>query len=220
MADVAVADWFRHERQRRGWSAAQAASRIVKAAEDCGEQLALSQQAVSKFELGGLKSEPDWLKFARTAFDAGTMAALPAPAEMAAHLDLVPIAEIDQDYGLGGTFADGHVEVQIHHFPRAWVESITPSPASMLTIARGKGDSMDPTIRDRDMVIIDRSRRKIDEADAIWALTVGDIGMIKRLRLRGSMVVIQSDNDRVSDETVHADEINIVGRIVFIGRRT
>ncbi|BCA60226.1 S24 family peptidase [Sphingomonas sp. HMP6] len=139
---------------------------------------------------------------------------------IAEQLDLVPIAEIDQDYGMGGTFTGDHIELQVHHFPRLWVESITSSPPTFLTIARGKGDSMDPTIRDRDMVIIDRSRRKLDEADAIWALTVGDIGMIKRLRLRGSMVIIQSDNDRVSDEEVPADEVNLVGRVVFIGRRT
>lgn len=148
--------------------------------------------------------------------------ALPAPTQrdIAEHLDLVPIAEIDQAYGMGLTFTDNPIKVRVHHFPRAWIESITYSPPSELTIARGKGDSMDPTIRDRDMVIIDRSRRTIDEADAIWALTVGDIGMIKRLRRRGPTVVIQSDNDRVSDEEVHADEVNIVGRIVFIGRRT
>lgn len=138
----------------------------------------------------------------------------------AEQLNLVPIAEIDQDYGMGGTFTGDHIELQVHYFPRLWVESITSSPPVFLTIARGKGDSMDPTIRDRDMVIIDRSRRKLDEADAIWALTVGDIGMIKRLRLRGSMVIIQSDNDRVSDEEVPADEVNLVGRVVFIGRRT
>lgn len=145
---------------------------------------------------------------------------MPSPETIAEQLDLVPIAEIDQDYGMGGTFTGDHVELQVHHFPRIWVASITSSPPALLTIARGKGDSMDPTIRDRDMVIIDRSRRKLDEADAIWALTVGDIGMIKRLRLRGSMVIIQSDNDRVSDEEVPADEVNLVGRVVFIGRRT
>ncbi len=135
-------------------------------------------------------------------------------------LDLVAITEVDQDYGMGGTFTGDHVELQIHHFPRLWVESITLSPSDYLTIARGKGDSMDPTIRDRDMVIIDRSRRKLDETDAIWALNVGDIGMIKRLRLRGSTVIIQSDNDRVKDEEVQAEEVHLVGRVVFIGRRT
>jgi len=131
----------------------------------------------------------------------------------------VPIAEIDQDYGMGGTFTSDYVEEQVHHFPRLWVESITSSPPALLTIARGRGDSMDPTIRDRDMVIIDRSRRKLDEQDAIWALAVGEIGMIKRLRARGQTIIIQSDNDRVSDEEVHGEEVTLVGRVVFIGRR-
>ena len=148
--------------------------------------------------------------------------AVPAPTEreIAEHFDLVAIAAIDQDYGMGGTFTSDHVEQQIQYFPRVLLETITSSPAALLTIARGKGDSMDPTIRDRDLVLIDRSRRQIDEADAIWALTVGDIGMIKRLRLRGPTVVIQSDNERVKDEEVYGEEVNIVGRVVFIGRRT
>ena len=166
-----------------------------------------------------LETTPEYLIGETNDPDANAPPAL-TPETIAEQLDLVPIAEIDQDYGMGGTFTGDHVELQVHHFPRIWVASITSSPPTLLTIARGKGDSMDPTIRDRDMVIIDRSRRKLDEADAIWALTVGDIGMIKRLRLRGSMVIIQSDNDRVSDEEVPADEVNLVGRVVFIGRRT
>lgn len=146
----------------------------------------------------------------------------PAPTreQMAQLLDLVPIVEIDQDYGMGGTFTADYVEETVQHFPRMWLESITLSPPSSLTVARGKGDSMDPTIRDRDMVIIDRSRRVLDEQDAIWALTVGQIGMIKRLRARGENIVIVSDNKHVGDEVVHNEEVHIVGRVIFIGRRT
>lgn len=193
-----------------------------------------TQGAISQILTGGTQRSrflPDiaealrvplpWLKGAGTD-DVPAEEQMPEPTEeeIAERFDLVPISEIDQDYGMGGTFTGDHVELQVHHFPRLWVESITSSPPVFLTIARGKGDSMDPTIRDRDMVIIDRSRRKLDEADAIWALTVGEIGMIKRLRLRGRMVIIQSDNDRVSDEEVPAEEVNLVGRVVFIGRRT
>jgi phage repressor protein C with HTH and peptisase S24 domain len=146
----------------------------------------------------------------------------PAPTreQMAALLDLVPVAEVDQDYGMGGTFVADYIEEQIRLLPRHLVEAITQSPSSFLTIARGKGDSMEPTIRDQDMVIIDRSRKKLDEQDAIWALTVGGIGMIKRLRLRGRDVVIQSDNREVRDEIVNNEEVHLVGRVVFIGRNT
>jgi phage repressor protein C with HTH and peptisase S24 domain len=133
--------------------------------------------------------------------------------------DVVDVQEIDMAYGLGGTYSDGPVEVQTHQFPRAWLETITRTPGPHLTIARGRGDSMMPTLMDGDMVLIDRSQRHVFEQDAIWALTVGDIAMIKRLRVRSDRVQLLSDNDRVPADEATADEINIVGRVIFIGRR-
>lgn len=133
--------------------------------------------------------------------------------------DLVEVYEIDLAYGLGGTFSDGPVETQVLHFPRAWLESITKTPPSQLTFARGRGDSMMPTLLDGDIVLIDRSQRTVREQDAIWAFTVGDIAMIKRLRVRNERVHILSDNDRVPADEAHPDEVNVVGRVVFIGRR-
>jgi phage repressor protein C with HTH and peptisase S24 domain len=106
------------------------------------------------------------------------------------------------------------------HFPRAFIESITLSPPSSLTWSRGRGDSIAPTISDNDLVLIDRSQRTLREQDAIWALTIGDMAMVKRLRVRGEKVTILSDNDRVPPDDAHPDEVNIVGRVIFIGRRT
>jgi DNA-binding XRE family transcriptional regulator len=133
--------------------------------------------------------------------------------------DLVAIGEIDLAYGLGGTFSDGPVEMQTLHFSRSFLESITSTPPSQLTFARGRGDSMQPTLLDDDVVLIDRSARTVREQDAIWALTIGDIAMIKRLRVRGEQVQILSDNDRVPTDEAHHEEVNIVGRVIFIGRK-
>lgn len=143
----------------------------------------------------------------------------PSPQSIAEHLDVVPIALIDLAYGMGGTFTDNPVDQQMLHFPRGWVEAITSTPAEMLTFARGRGDSMTPTIQDDDLVLIDRSQRRPREQDVIWALTVGDIGMIKRLRIRGGGVTILSDNDRVPPDEATGDEVRIVGRVIFIGRK-
>lgn len=134
-------------------------------------------------------------------------------------LDLVTVAEIDLAYGMGGTYSDIPIEREVLHFPRTWLESITTTPPSQLTFARGRGDSMQPTLQDGDIVLIDHSIRTIREQDAIWALTIGDIAMIKRVRVKGERVSILSDNDRVSPDEVHHEEINVVGRVVFIGRR-
>lgn len=133
--------------------------------------------------------------------------------------DLVPVAEIDLAYGLGGTYADVQVEAEVVRFERAWLESITRTPPVMLTFARGRGDSMQPTLQDGDIVLIDRSIRAVREQDALWALTVGDIAMIKRLRMRGEQVSILSDNDRVPPDEYHHEEVNVVGRVIFIGRK-
>jgi phage repressor protein C with HTH and peptisase S24 domain len=69
------------------------------------------------------------------------------------------------------------------------------------------------------MVLIDRAQRTVREQDAIWALTVGDIAMIKRVRVRGETVHILSDNDRVPPDLAHFEEVNVVGRVIFIGRK-
>jgi len=134
-------------------------------------------------------------------------------------LDLVTVHEIDLAYGLGGTYSDGVVEAEILHFPRSWLERISTTPPPLLTFARGRGDSMEPTLQDGDIVLIDRSVRTIREQDAIWALTIGEIAMIKRVRVHGERVSILSDNDRVPPDSVHHEEVNVVGRIVFIGRK-
>lgn len=134
-------------------------------------------------------------------------------------LDLVSVSEIDLAYGLGGTYSDVPIESQVLHFPRTWLESITITPPALLTFARGRGDSMQPTLQDGDIVLIDRSVRTIREQDAIWALTLGDIAMIKRVRVKGERVSLLSDNDRIPPDEVHHEEVNVVGRVVFIGRR-
>jgi phage repressor protein C with HTH and peptisase S24 domain len=166
-----------------------------------------------------LRTSPAYLE---NETDDAAEGAAPAPTErdVAEHMDLVAVASIDMAYGMGSTFAVDHVEENLLHFPRAFIESITLSPASSLTWSRGRGDSMSPTISDNDLVLIDRSQRTPREQDAIWALTIGDMAMVKRLRVRGEKVTILSDNDRVPPDEAHPDEVNIVGRVIFIGRRT
>lgn len=200
---------------------------------ELARRVGLSQSTINALIKGTSRSSSHLHKIARVLntsadylageIDDPTSTASPTPTreQMAELLDLVPIKEIDQDYGMGGTFTADYIEVSVQHFPRTWLETITQTPPKMLTIARGKGDSMEPTIRDLDMVIIDTSRRMLDEQDAIWAITVGQIGMIKRLRARGKNIVIRSDNKNVSDdEEVFNEEVHIVGRVIFIGRRS
>lgn len=143
-----------------------------------------------------------------------------ARVELPQTVELVDIQQVDQAYGLGATFADGHVEVEVLQFPKTWVEAITTSPPALLTWARGKGDSMAPTIHDGDLVLLDRSQRRVTEQDGLWAYTIGDLGAIKRLRVKGDKVIILSDNPAVPPDEEPAELINIIARVVFIGKRS
>ena len=135
-------------------------------------------------------------------------------------IEMVGIQHIDLAYGLGATFVDGPVDIEVLQFPQVWVRTITRSPAELLTWSRGRGDSMAPTIHDGDLVLLDRSQTHVLEQDALWAFTVGDVGAIKRLRVKGDRYQILSDNPSVPADEEPIDFVNIVARVVFVGKRT
>ena len=146
-------------------------------------------------------------------------AAVPEPPAAPDAIDMVGIQHIDMAYGLGATFAVDHPEVDVLQFPKAWIQTITHSPPAMLTWTRGKGDSMEPTIRDGDLVLLDRSQRALTERDAMWAFTLGEEAAIKRLRRQGDRCQIFSDNASVPVDEQNLRDMNIVGRVVFVGSR-
>lgn len=86
--------------------------------------------------------------------------------------------------------------------------------------ARGDGDSMQPTILDGDIVLIDTSQKTINKQDRTWAVSYGDLGMIKRIRrLPDGDYHILSDNAAVAPTIAHDDEMYVIGRVIWIGRR-
>ena len=146
---------------------------------------------------------------------------LPTEDVIADLLDLVTIDEIDLAFGLGETYTD-HVSVETtrRRFPRAWLSTLTDAAPAHLVFARGRGDSMMPTLLDGDIVLIDKTQSTFREQDVLWAVLMGDAAMIKRLRMRPSgRIALLSDNPMVPPDEVAPSEIRIVGRVIFIGRR-
>lgn len=141
--------------------------------------------------------------------------------DFAAELGLALIDEIDLALGMGATYLDGNVEVKGRApFRMEWLRGLYDGPIEALKVVTGRGDSMEPTIRDRDIVILDTSSRRLDEQDMIWAVSYGDLGMIRRLRRLPSGVVLMSpDNPIVGPTEAHDGEMFIMGRVIWIGRR-
>lgn len=131
--------------------------------------------------------------------------------------DSLEIPILEMAYGLGGTFLDDiSEEAKVERFPKAFVRLFTQAPADQLAFARGIGDSMEPTIGDRDLLLIDRSIDSIRLNDQIWALASGGIGMVKRVRVTGDQVILLSDNNQVPDLTVDQEDLFVIGRVVTI----
>jgi phage repressor protein C with HTH and peptisase S24 domain len=149
--------------------------------------------------------------------------ALPAPTPemIAEQLGMRLIPEIDLDFALGGgAFLDGHVETNLVPFRSAWLDRITRHGPADVFLTRGDGDSMMPTILDEDDVIVNRADNVITKQDRIWALGYGQLATIKRVRrMADGRFLLMSDNPNVSPIEAVEDELHVVGRVVWIGRR-
>ncbi|AUW59424.1 hypothetical protein C1T17_16350 [Sphingobium sp. SCG-1] len=146
----------------------------------------------------------------------------PTKEEIAEQLGLVEIEEIDLSIGMGASYLDeAAVQTVSRWMPEDWVRQFTDAPASMLTIARPVGDSMYPTINDRDIVLIDRSLRHIDRQEGIWALSYGGLGTIKRVRaMPDGSYKLMGDNASIREETAVDGEMFVIGRVAGVIRRT
>lgn len=105
-------------------------------------------------------------------------------------------------------------------FSAAWLRliGVNPRRAHVLT---AKGDSMEPTIRDGDLLILDRSIDHVVDA-GIYVVTVGGMVVVKRVQVsRDGTLILRSDNGRYHDEVIPADElytIKVEGRVCWSGR--
>lgn len=134
--------------------------------------------------------------------------------------DLVPVREIDLSYGMGATYLDVPITEEVHHFPRAWLRRYTRSAPDKLFFAQGIGDSMEPTLHDSDLLLIDTDQRNLNSADRIWVVTYADCGMIKRLRpVPGGGIEVMSDKKEVPSFTAYDGELVIIGRVVAVQRK-
>lgn len=142
--------------------------------------------------------------------------------DVAAEHGLALVEEVDLALGMGATYLDGGTPeiLGIVPFREEWLRGMHDGPIDRLKVVRGRGDSMEPTIHDGDVVLIDTAQRRIDDQDRIWAVAYGDLGMIRRVRVtpRGSWMLMP-DNSVVRPDEVGDGEVAVIGRVVWIGRR-
>jgi phage repressor protein C with HTH and peptisase S24 domain len=167
-----------------------------------------------------LETSPAYLA-GETEDDAPVTIAPSALDALAEKMDLAVVPELELGYSMGpGAIFDQYEQKGVVPFQRAWLRTMMRGAIADLFVARGEGDSMQPTILDGDIVLIDTAQRDIRQQDRIWAVSYGELGMIKRVRRSpGGSYQLLSDNPAVPPIACADEEMHVVGRVIWIGRR-
>ena len=130
---------------------------------------------------------------------------------------LVPRYDVEVSAG-GGALVEGEAVIGAMAFKREWLKRMGLELLK-LALVTVKGDSMDPTLADGDVVLVDL--RQTDITDGAIHVLRSDSGvLIKRLQLGlDNQVIVRSDNKIYSALETTRDKLNVVGRVVWRGGR-
>jgi phage repressor protein C with HTH and peptisase S24 domain len=128
----------------------------------------------------------------------------------------VPRLDLGASAGAG---AHAGEEVPVAHlrFSARWLKTQGLDPA-MLTAIEVQGDSMEPTLRDGDEILVDRSERRLRAG--VHVIRLDDVLLVKRLAPgpAGTIEVI-SDNPAYGRTVRPRAEVEVIGRVVWKGGR-
>ena len=115
-----------------------------------------------------------------------------------------------------GALAGAELPVGQLRFSARWLKA-NGLNATMLSAIEVEGDSMDPTLRDGDEILVDRTVRPLRAG--IHVLRLDDVLLVKRVERAGDALRLISDNRAYPEIERDAGEVEIVGRVVWKGGR-
>lgn len=133
-------------------------------------------------------------------------------------IEMIPMLDIA--YAMGdGSFIDDFPSRTYLPFSLDFLRQFARGSSEEVFIATGHGDSMEPTLRREDKLMIDTSQRALLMQDQVWALSYSGVGMVKRVRRLGEgKLLLMSDNPSVSPQEVDESAVYLVGRVVWVAR--
>jgi hypothetical protein len=134
-------------------------------------------------------------------------------------LALVPRLDVGASAG-GGALAEDELGTTPFAFDEGWLRQLSAEPRR-LAIIRVEGDSMVPTLSHGDDIMVDSSDNAARLRDGIYVLRRDGVLLVKRLgraAARGEVSII-SDNPAYPAEVARAESLEIVGRVVWAGRK-
>lgn len=133
---------------------------------------------------------------------------------------LVPRYNIEAAAG-AGALHDLERITEVMAFREDWVRRTLRVDPKQLALISATGESMEPTIRPGDLILVDTAVREVQQ-DGIYVIVMGNYVMCKRIqRLFAAGLVVKSDNPAYEEIRIGPDETEeliIAGRVVWIGR--
>lgn len=131
---------------------------------------------------------------------------------------LVPCFDVEAAAG-SGRQVDQELQTSEMAFRRDWLSS-KGLQADKCALIKARGDSMEPTIYDGDLLLVDRRIDSIKD-DAIYIIESDNHLVVKRIQqaLDGSLTII-SDNSRYEKQVIdpnRARGLKIAGRVRWYG---
>jgi len=121
--------------------------------------------------------------------------------------------------GAGAEVTGEHIATAVP-FSRRYIEGVLRSAPEDLAVLDNDGDSMTPTIDDRDLLLVDLKQRTIRNGQ-VFVLRLGNELVVKRVqRDVDGAVVLMSDNKAYPDRRLtqaEADQVDVIGRLVWSG---
>lgn len=116
-----------------------------------------------------------------------------------------------------GAIAAEEQPIGAFRFSSRWLRGQGFDPA-MLSAIVVTGDSMEPTLRDGDEILVDRSLRPL--RDGIHVVRVDDVLLVKRIDTgRPGVVALISDNPSYRSLELPPSGVQVIGRVVWKGGR-
>ena len=144
---------------------------------------------------------------------AGASASVASPRGQAEWAD-IPRLALGASAGPGALATD-EVPVGRLRFSSRWLKAQGLDPA-MLSVIEVEGDSMEPTLRDSDQILVDRTPRPLRAG--IHVIRVDDVLLVKRLEAGAAgMIRVISDNPAYPRMERPMADVDVVGRVVWKG---
>lgn len=168
-----------------------------------------------------VRSDPAWLLSGLGSGAGGVGEAVPAY-RVRPEYAYLPVYDVSAAAGHGAEV--GREEIQgVVAFHREWVwRELGVDPVGLVMISV-KGESMEPTLRSGDLIVVDRSE-SVPRHEGLYVVRVGDALLVKRVQLLlDQSLVLTSDHPGYKPMTLRSNEVGdqvvVVGRVVWAGRR-